>query len=138
VRVITIGSRASAGRRNWLRGIHPQKTGRNGFVPALAFGRRAHNSREDLMQMRIVVPDDASATVLADRLIVAFGSERISLRGDRREVDVLIDREPDRAILRVLDAVERWIDQARVGSVEMWLGERSYRIDRWVPAETWH
>lgn len=90
------------------------------------------------MEMRIVVPDDASASVLADRLIVAFGSERISLRGDRREVDVLIDREPDRAILRVLDAVERWIDQARVGSVEMWLGERSYRIDRWVPVETWH
>lgn len=90
------------------------------------------------MEMRIVAPDDASATVLADRLAVAFGSERISLRGDRREVDVLIDREPDRAILRVLDAVERWIEQARVGSVEMWLGERSYRIDRWVPAETWH
>ena len=90
------------------------------------------------MEMRIVVPDDASASVLADRLAVAFGSERISLRGDRREVDVLIDREPDRAILRVLDAVERWLDHARVGSVEMRLGERSYRIDRWVPAETWH
>ena len=52
------------------------------------------------MEMRIVVPDDASATVLADWLTVGFGSERISLRGDRREVDVLIDREPDRAILR--------------------------------------
>ena len=90
------------------------------------------------MEMRIVVPDDASATVVADWLTVAFGSERISLRGDRREADVLIDREPDWAILRVLDAVERSIDQARVGSVEMWLGERSYRIDRCVSAETWH
>jgi len=89
------------------------------------------------MEMRIVVPDAASATVLADRLTVAFGSERISLRGGRREVDVLIDQEPDPAILRVLDTVERWIDQARVGSVEMWLGERSYRIGRWVPAEPW-
>ena len=59
------------------------------------------------MEMRIVVPVDASASVLADRLTVAFGSERISLRGDRREVDVLIDPEPDRAILRVLDAVEK-------------------------------
>jgi hypothetical protein len=87
--------------------------------------------------MRIVVPDAASATVLADRLTVTFGPERISLRRERREVDVLIDPEPDPAILRVLDAVERWIDQARVGSVEMWLGERSYRIARWVPAESW-
>jgi hypothetical protein len=87
--------------------------------------------------MRIVVPDAASATVLADRLTVTFGPERISLRRERREVDVVIDPEPDPAILRVLDAVERWIDQARVGSVEMRLGERSYRIARWVPAETW-
>ena len=86
------------------------------------------------MEMRIVVPDAASATVLADRLTVAFGSERVSLRGEQREVEVLIDREPDPAILRILDAVERWLDHARVGSVEMWLGERSYRIDRWVPA----
>jgi hypothetical protein len=89
------------------------------------------------MEMRIVVPDAASATVLADRLTVTFGPERISLRRERREVDVLIDPEPDPAILRVLDAVERWIDQARVGSVEMWLGERSYRVARWVPAESW-
>jgi hypothetical protein len=89
------------------------------------------------MEMRIVVPDAASATVLADRLTVTFGPERISLQREQREVDVLIDPEPDRAILRVLDAVERWIDQSRVGSVEMWLGERSYRIARWVPAESW-
>jgi hypothetical protein len=87
--------------------------------------------------MRIVVPDAVSATVLAERLTVAFGSERISLRGERREVDVLIDREPDPVILRVLDAVERWFDQTRAGSVEMRLGERSYRLARRVPAETW-
>ena len=90
------------------------------------------------MEIRIVVPDAVSATLLADRLTVAFGCDRISLRGERREVDVLIDREPDPAILRVLDAVERWLDQARVGSVEMWLGERSYRLAGWAPAETWH
>jgi hypothetical protein len=90
------------------------------------------------MEMRIVVPDAASAALLADRLTVAFGSERISLRGERREVDVLIDREPDPVILRVLDAVLRWLDQARVASVEMWLGERSYKLAWWVPVETWH
>jgi hypothetical protein len=90
------------------------------------------------MEMRIVVPDPASASVLAERLSVAFGSDRISLRGERREVDVLIDREPDSAILRILDAVERWLDQSRVGPVEMRLGDRSYTFARWVPAETWH
>ena len=82
------------------------------------------------MELRIVVPDATSANVLADRLIVAFGAERVSLRDGRREVDVRIDREPDSAILRALDAVERWLDQARSGSVEVWLGERSYRYAR--------
>ena len=79
------------------------------------------------MEMRIVAPDAASATALAKRLTIAFGTERISLRGERPEVDVLIDREPDPAILRMLDTVERWFDQARVGTVELWLEERSYK-----------
>ena len=90
------------------------------------------------MELRIVVPDATSATVLADRLIVAFGCEHVSLRDGQREVDVRIDREPDSTILRALEAVERWLDQARVGSVEMWLGERSYRFTRWAPTEIWH
>jgi hypothetical protein len=138
VRVLTIGSRVSAGLRNRLRGIHPQQSGRNGFEPATTLGRQARDLEGGtLVEMRIVVPDAASATVLADRLTATFGSERISLRRERREVDVLIDPEPEPAVLRVLDAVEGWIDQARVGSVEMWLGERSYRIARWVPAESW-
>ena len=89
------------------------------------------------MKLRIVVPDATSAIVLADRLVIAFGSEHVSLRDGRREVDVRIDREPDSAILRALDAVESWLEQARVGSAEMWLGERSYRFARWAPTETW-
>ena len=60
------------------------------------------------MEMRIVVPDAASAVVLADRLTDAFGSERISLRLEPREVDVLIDQESE-----------------------------SYSLARWVPDETW-
>jgi hypothetical protein len=90
------------------------------------------------MELRIVVPDATSAAVLADRLVVAFGSEDVSLGDGRREVGVRIDREPDSAILRALEAVERWLDQARVGSVEMWLGERSYRFASWAPTETSH
>jgi hypothetical protein len=90
------------------------------------------------MKLRIVVPDATSATVLADRLIVAFGSEHVSVRDGRLEVDVRIDREPDSVILRVLDAVQRWLDQARSGPVEMWLGERSYRFAAWAPTETWN
>ena len=84
------------------------------------------------MEMRIVVPDAAGASDLAERLTFAFGSERISFGAERREVDVSIDGEPDPAIVRVVDAVERWFGQARVGNVEMWLGERSYRLAQWI------
>jgi hypothetical protein len=85
------------------------------------------------MEMRIVVPDAAGATSLAERLTIAFGSERITFEGKRPEVDVFIGGEPDSAIARVVDAVAGWFDHARVGTVEMWLGERSYRLARWVP-----
>jgi hypothetical protein len=34
----------------------------------------------------------------------------------------------------VLDTVDRWLDHASSTSAEMWLGERSYTIERWAPA----
>lgn len=88
------------------------------------------------MEMRIVVPDAASASALAERLTVAFGAERILLWADRPEVEIQVERESDRAVLRVLDAVERWLDQAGVSFAELWLGKRSYRAHRWIPVET--
>jgi hypothetical protein len=84
------------------------------------------------MEMRVVVPDGASVGALAHRLTAVFGGERVSLWPDSREVDVRVEGESDRAVLRVLDAVERWLDQAGIGSAEMWLGEHSYRVARWA------
>ena len=85
------------------------------------------------MDMRIVVPDDASAGALVQRLTVVFGPERVSLEDERRAVNVKVMRESDRTVLRVLDTVEQWLDQAGVASAEMWLGEHSYRLARWAP-----
>ena len=89
------------------------------------------------MEMRIVVPEAMSPSTLAERLSAVFGMERISLVDSRREVDVRVDGESDHAVLRVLDTVERWLDDTAAGSAEMWLGEHSYRIARWAPRETW-
>lgn len=85
------------------------------------------------MEMRIVVPDASSASGLAERLGSAFGADRISLDGDRREVDVRVARGSDRVVLQVFDAVDRWLDHAGVAFAELWLGKRSYRLARWVP-----
>jgi hypothetical protein len=89
------------------------------------------------MEMTVVAPDEMSATALAERLALAFGSDRILLREGHRAVEVWLDPEPDPIIVRVVDTVERWCDQARVATVELWLGERSYRIARWVSADSW-
>ena len=88
------------------------------------------------MEMRIVVPDEAGATALAEWLAIALGPERIAFEGERPVVGVLIDGEPDSAIARVVDNVVRWFDHARTGTVEMWLGARSYVLARWLPTET--
>jgi hypothetical protein len=89
------------------------------------------------MEMRIVVPEATSTSVLAERLSATFGPERILVWDELREVDVRVEGTSDHAVLRVLDTVERWLDEMAAGSAEMWLGEHSYRIARWAPVETW-
>ena len=87
--------------------------------------------------MRIVVADATSASALAERLTVAFGAHRISRWADPPEVGVRGGRHSDRAVLRVLDAVDGWLDQAGAGFADMRLGKRSYRVARWAPVESW-
>ena len=89
------------------------------------------------MKMRIVVEDAGSASTLAEALTTDFGHDRISLGGDRPEVEVRVDGGLDRTVLRVLDTVERWLDQAGFASAEMWLGKRSYMLAKSAPVELW-
>jgi hypothetical protein len=89
------------------------------------------------MEMRILVGDASTADSLAMRLTAVLGAERVALDGESHEVDVHVEEKSDPAVIHALDAVVRWLDQARVGSAEIWLGANSYRIARWVPIETW-
>jgi hypothetical protein len=88
------------------------------------------------MEMRLVVADPAEATALAEWLTLALGSEHIAFEEERPVVDVRIDSEQDPAVARVVDNVVRWFDHARTGTVEMWLGARSFVLAGWVPTET--
>jgi hypothetical protein len=90
------------------------------------------------MEMRVVVPDATTVRSLAEQLSVALGSDQISIRRDRPEVEVRVEQESDWRVLRVLHTVERWRDRAGVESVEMWLGERSCILGRQAVVETWH
>jgi hypothetical protein len=88
------------------------------------------------MEMRIVVPDAPSATALAQQLRLALGTEQIRLRDRPGVVDILIDPAPTAGLAGVLEAVVRWFDYARAATVELWLGDRSYRLARWTPVGT--
>lgn len=90
------------------------------------------------MKLRVVLPDAARVTALAEQLRVAVEPDRVSVDGDGREVDIRVERGADRRVLSVVHTVERWQhDQSGSGRVEMWLGERSYTLAWRVPAETW-
>jgi len=81
--------------------------------------------------MRIVAPEHASE--LADRLIAAFGVDRVSLeQGLVRVLDASYG-----AVILVLRAVERWLDEDAVPSAELWLGDNSYTLARSTPVESW-
>jgi len=85
------------------------------------------------MEIRIVVPAAGSVSSLAERLASRYGTERILHGGDRSEVGIEVASEADRAVIGVLESVERWLDQVGLSSAEMWLGEHVYRLTRWGP-----
>jgi hypothetical protein len=87
------------------------------------------------MQMRIVVPEAANTGALAQRLTAVFGRRRVASLPAGHEVDVRVEGASDRAVLRVVDTVESWLDQAGIGPAEMWLGEHAYKVARWVRSE---
>jgi hypothetical protein len=134
VQAVTIGLHEDvAGHSNRPAKIHPSATGSERSSPTVS-GWSAINDQSIgegwTMEMRIVVPDATSASALAERLTVAFGARRISRLDDRPEVGVQVGRHSDRAVLRVLDAVEGWLDHAGAGFAELRLGKRSYRFTR--------
>jgi hypothetical protein len=90
------------------------------------------------MEMRVVLPDSTRVISLAEHLGVALGSDQISVRPDRPEVEVHVEQGSDWRVLRVLHTVEWWRNHAGIESVEMWLGERSCVLGRGALVETWH
>jgi hypothetical protein len=92
------------------------------------------------MEMWIVPDDPRSAIGLADALTASLGDDRVLLRRDPppAEVGVREGKEgSDRTVVRVLDAVDRWLDRSGGGSAEVHLGSRSYTMGRRAPVGFW-
>jgi hypothetical protein len=79
--------------------------------------------------IRVAAHDVESAKRLVVRLVSLFGGECVSLRADG-EVTVQPREESKRALAQILDAVEHWLDETGLGSADVWVDERPYRVDR--------
>jgi hypothetical protein len=80
------------------------------------------------VDIRIAVPDATSGESLVQRLASVFDVPSVSLDGGRKEVRVQSERDLDRAVIQVLDAVGGWLEHHGVVSADMRLGERSYTL----------
>ena len=81
------------------------------------------------MVIRVPVRDVESAKRLVVGLVDLFGGECVSLRADG-EVQLQPHEESNRALAQTLDALEDWLEETRIGSADVWVDERPYRIDR--------
>jgi hypothetical protein len=81
------------------------------------------------MVIRVAVRDVESAKRLVVEFVGLFGGECVSLWANG-EVQLQPHEDSNRALAQTLDAVEHWLDETRIGSADVWVDERPYRVDR--------
>src|SRR4051812_34377971 len=79
--------------------------------------------------IRIEAHDADHAGGLLQLLVSVFDAEDVSLDGDCFEVEIRPLGDPDAAVLRALDAVDRWLATDGLDSTVVHVLDRSYRID---------
>jgi hypothetical protein len=85
-----------------------------------------------MVEIRVVVPDAAGVHGLMRRLAVVFDRSSISFDGAQREVCVRSEWE-SRGVVRVVDAVEAWLEEDGATSAKLWMGDHSYTVVGRVP-----
>ena len=81
------------------------------------------------MEVRVATKDVESAKLLTLDLLGLFGGERVSLQADG-VVELRLGRDGNGALVRTLEAVERWLEQTATASAEVCVDDRSYTIER--------
>jgi signal transduction histidine kinase len=80
-----------------------------------------------MVEIRVAVDDDTSVHGLMRRLAALFGRSAISFDRSCNEVRIVSEWE-SRGVVRVIDAVEDWINEDGGEGATMWIGEHSYRL----------
>jgi hypothetical protein len=80
--------------------------------------------------MVIRVAEAETAKHLVVGLVGLLGDECVSLEDDG-EVHVGLRRKSrQQTIAQTLTFVESWLEETGIGSVDVWLGDRPYRLER--------
>ena len=79
------------------------------------------------MVVRVATKDLESAKLLVADLVSFVGEERVSLKADG-EVQLQIRGDANGALVRTLEAVERWLEQTGTASAEVCVDERSFTV----------
>jgi hypothetical protein len=79
------------------------------------------------MVIRVATKDAGSAKLLVGDVEGLLGEECVSLQPDG-EVHLQLRGGGNGSLVPTLKAVERWLDETRTPSAEVWVGERSYTV----------
>jgi hypothetical protein len=82
------------------------------------------------MVIRVATEDVESAKLLVAGLGGLFGDEEVSLRSDGEVHVELNGKSGQRAMAETFASVERWLEETGIGSTDVWVDERQYRMDR--------
>jgi hypothetical protein len=84
------------------------------------------------MVVRVAITNLESAKLLVVDLVGLLGGECVSLQADG-EVQLQLRGDANGALVRTLEAVERWLEQTGTASAEVWVDERSYTVEQRHP-----
>ena len=79
------------------------------------------------MEISVAVPNPTHAQVLAQRLAGALEAT-VSVEAGVEEIHVRSGMESHRALIRIVDIVEDWLEHGEVESAKPSLGGRSYTL----------
>jgi hypothetical protein len=90
-------------------------------------GDYASSLEDEMVEIRVAVPDATGARGLRQNLVSLFGRSGVSFDRARHEVRVRSELE-SRAVVQVIAAVQAWLAADGAGSARLSVGDRSYTM----------
>ncbi len=80
-----------------------------------------------MVEISVAVEDPTHAHALMRRLAHLFDPSSVTYDGTRKQIRIYAEWE-SRGVAAVVNAVHGWLDEHDVGSAELAVGDRSYKV----------